>query len=75
MNNMIYFYPECNVEHGPVLGEVDLLAGEHRVATGRNIAALGLKTKVSTFYATGKVLYRELERFSISVGTLRGHES
>jgi hypothetical protein len=49
---MIYFYPECNVEHGPVLGEVDLLAGEHRVAAGRNIAALGLKTKVSTFYAT-----------------------
>ncbi len=72
---MIYFYPECNVEHGPVLGEVDLLAGEHRVAAGRNIAALGLKTKVSTFFATGKVLYRELERFSISVGTLRGHES
>ncbi len=38
-------YPECNVKHGPVLGEVDLLAGEHGVATIWDITALGLNKR------------------------------
>ena len=29
------------VQHGPALGLVDLLAGEHRLAAGRHIGALG----------------------------------
>ena len=36
-------HPEGDVKHGPALGEVDLLAAEHGVATSRNISALGLK--------------------------------
>ena len=36
-------HPEGDVKHGPALGEVDLLAAEHGVATSRNISALCLK--------------------------------